>query len=231
MFLKIKLQEILDNQSKTIYSLSKETGVAQNNLSKLVKGETTSIKYDILEKLCIALKITPNEIFEIDYPYPKNQIYSKSLVQNYNEEENEQSFDPTLDLSPDELEKYKQSQIEFQERFEQELNLDKSISIFIDTLIEGLFSNLNFDSSVKEAFQNSKGYDYFTTNVKVHKFYNYFYRLLSHYANKTEERFINFLNSIEEIYTNGGLEKVPDDELRELSETLKFLMNESKQKE
>lgn len=64
--MKIKLQEILDNKNISVYSLSKQIGVTQNNLGKLIKGETTSIKYDILEKLCNILAITPNDIFEIE---------------------------------------------------------------------------------------------------------------------------------------------------------------------
>jgi putative transcriptional regulator len=65
--LNIKLKDILDSQNKSIYALSKATGISQNNLSKLVNGETISIRYDSLEKICKVLKITPNDIFEIDY--------------------------------------------------------------------------------------------------------------------------------------------------------------------
>jgi putative transcriptional regulator len=229
--LKIRLQEILENQNKTIYSLSKEIGVAQNNLSKIVKGETTSIKYDILENLCIALKITPNDIFEIDYPYPTNQIYSKSLMKNYNEEEETQSFNPSRDMSPDELEEYNKLSAEYQIRFEKELKLDELISNFIDKLIEELFLNLNFESSIIETLEKSKGYDYFTTNLKVEKFHTYFYRFLNHHLDKRNERFIKFLNNIKHIYENGGLEKLSDSELDELRDTVEFLNNETNKKD
>lgn len=229
--MKIRLQEILENQNKTIYSLSKEIGVAQNNLSKIVKGETTSIKYDILENLCIALKITPNDIFEIDYPYPTNQIYSKSLMKNYNEEEETQSFNPSRDMSPDELEEYNKLSAEYQIRFEKELKLDELISNFIDKLIEELFLNLNFESSIIETLEKSKGYDYFTTNLKVEKFHTYFYRFLNHHLDKRNERFIKFLNNIKHIYENGGLEKLSDSELDELRDTVEFLNNETNKKD
>ena len=75
--MKIKLQEILDNRNISVYSLSKEIGVTGNNLGKLVKGETTSIKYDILEKLCNILNITPNDIFEIE---PQLTLFNYKLT-------------------------------------------------------------------------------------------------------------------------------------------------------
>lgn len=64
--MKIHLKEILDHKNISIYSLSRHIGVAPNNLSKIVKGETSSIRYDILENICIFLDITPNDIFEIE---------------------------------------------------------------------------------------------------------------------------------------------------------------------
>lgn len=67
-FLKIHLKEILDSKNISVYSLSKEIGIAPNNLSKIVKGETSSIRYDILENICNALNITPNDIFELEEP-------------------------------------------------------------------------------------------------------------------------------------------------------------------
>ncbi len=64
--MKIHLKEILESKNISVYSLSKEIGIAPNNLSKIVKGETSSIRYDILENICNSLNITPNDIFEIE---------------------------------------------------------------------------------------------------------------------------------------------------------------------
>lgn len=64
--MKIHLKEILDSKNISIYSLSKKIGIAPNNLGKIVKGETSSIRYDILENICNELNVTPNEIFEIE---------------------------------------------------------------------------------------------------------------------------------------------------------------------
>jgi len=63
--MKIKLKDILDSKDRTVYSLAKATGISQNNLSKLIKGDTISIRYDSLEKICNELSITPNDIFDI----------------------------------------------------------------------------------------------------------------------------------------------------------------------
>lgn len=64
--MKIKLKDILDSKNRSIYSVSKATGISQNNLSKLIKGDTISIRYDSLQKICLELNITPNDIFEIE---------------------------------------------------------------------------------------------------------------------------------------------------------------------
>lgn len=227
--MKIRLQEILEAQDKTIYSLSKEIGVAQNNLSKIIKGETTSIKYDILENLCIALKITPNDIFKIDYPYPSNQLYSLSIMNNYNEDE--PYNDPLAGLSPEEIKEVNKISLEHHIRFDKELKLDKMISNFIDKILEGLFISLKFESSITSAFEKYKGYDIFTTSLKVENFYNYFYRFLNHYSNKDNVLFIKFINDIQHIYENGGLGKLTDDELEELENDIEFLINENNQKD
>lgn len=245
--LKIKLQEILDNKNISVYSLSKEIGVTQNNLGKLVKGETTSIKYDILEKLCNILNITPNDIFEIEKP---RKLFSDSTLQiinnlkeekthyySYNSEtrlsdfekqaehqeqkqkEDEENYQAYLE-NKDELDKFFSDS---QKRFDSELELDKLVSDFIDNILDGLFTNLNFESSVKEIFESFKGYDYFTTKIKVEKFYDTFYRFLRYYSD--DENFINILAKIKNIYAIGGLEKLSDETIIELTNSIKVYIN------
>ena len=64
--MRIKLREILDKKGITVYALSKKTGISQNNLSKLIKQETSSIRFDTLEIICQNLNITPNDILEVE---------------------------------------------------------------------------------------------------------------------------------------------------------------------
>lgn len=54
--IKIKIRELLDNKDKSVYWLSKQTGITQNNLAIMINGETTSIKFDTLDKICDALE-------------------------------------------------------------------------------------------------------------------------------------------------------------------------------
>lgn len=61
---KVKLKELMDSKGKTVYSISKETGISNNNLGKLVKGETNSIRFDVLDKLCISLDARIEDIIE-----------------------------------------------------------------------------------------------------------------------------------------------------------------------
>lgn len=62
--IKIKLQEVLDEQEKTVYWLAKQTGISQNSLGKIVKGETTSIRFDVLDNICNALQCRVEDIIE-----------------------------------------------------------------------------------------------------------------------------------------------------------------------
>ena len=60
--MKIGIYELLSLEERSLYSLSNETGITYPNLLKLANGKTSSIKFEILEKLCTALDCTPNDI-------------------------------------------------------------------------------------------------------------------------------------------------------------------------
>lgn len=62
--LKLKLREILNEQHKSGYWLSKESGVSTNAINKMCNQETNTIRFDTLEKICIALHCTPDQLFE-----------------------------------------------------------------------------------------------------------------------------------------------------------------------
>lgn len=62
--LKIKLKEVLDKKQKSAYWLSKTTGIATNAISKMCNQETTSIHFETLEKICLALDCTLDDLFE-----------------------------------------------------------------------------------------------------------------------------------------------------------------------
>lgn len=64
--MKIKLKEVLENQNKTQYWLSKQTNITQKQLGRLANGKTTSITFENLEKICKALNCKIEDILEID---------------------------------------------------------------------------------------------------------------------------------------------------------------------
>ena len=65
MIIKIKLKEILEEKQISIYELLKRTRISASNLSKIIKQETQSTRYNHLERICISLELTPNDILEI----------------------------------------------------------------------------------------------------------------------------------------------------------------------
>ena len=60
--LSLKVSELLQKQDKSMYWLAKQTGIAANNIGKICNGETNTIRLDTLEKICVALNCTPNDI-------------------------------------------------------------------------------------------------------------------------------------------------------------------------
>lgn len=66
MMIKITIKNKLKEMDKSIYWLHKESGITYANLSNITNGKTTSIKWDILEKICEALECTPNDIIDIE---------------------------------------------------------------------------------------------------------------------------------------------------------------------
>lgn len=64
--IKVNLEEVLQEQGKTAYWLSKQTGISQNSLSKIVKNETTGINFDTLEKICLALDCSIEDILKLE---------------------------------------------------------------------------------------------------------------------------------------------------------------------
>ena len=66
--LSLKVNKILEEKGKTPYWLGKQTGISQNNIGKICNGETATIRFDTIEKICISLECTPNDIFQSDNP-------------------------------------------------------------------------------------------------------------------------------------------------------------------
>ncbi len=72
--LSLKVNEILQKQGKTPYWLGKQTGISQNNIGKICNGETSTIRFDTIEKICKALDVSINDIFATDDPQMKRLL-------------------------------------------------------------------------------------------------------------------------------------------------------------
>jgi putative transcriptional regulator len=245
------LNTFLEFYNITQKELADCTGINRNTIGRYCNNTFEKIDKSHLSLLCSFFKCSLNDLFEIDIdlnikypspviqqaimsmPVPQNLVITKGIDMSTLAETTiryvkpDSSTDPTFGMSKEELEEIKNISTEYQIRFEKELKLDELISKFLDTLLDSLFANLDFDPSVIEVFQKSKGYDYFTTNLKVDKFHTYFYRFIAHYSE--DDIFIKIINDIKRIYDSGGLEKLSDDELDNLKNIIEsFIKNDYK---
>lgn len=60
--MKINIDALLEQRGKTRYWLAKEIGIAYPTMMKLANNQTDGTKFDTIEKMCIALDCTPNDI-------------------------------------------------------------------------------------------------------------------------------------------------------------------------
>mgnify|MGYP002598761941 FL=1 len=64
--MKLNIKNRMEELNITRYELAQKIGVTYPTIDKIYKGESTSIKFDILESICKVLKCTPNDIFKDD---------------------------------------------------------------------------------------------------------------------------------------------------------------------
>lgn len=64
--IKVKLKELLEERKKTLYSLAQETGITYPTLHRINKGKVESMSLDVLEKICLNLDCTPNDLLVIE---------------------------------------------------------------------------------------------------------------------------------------------------------------------
>lgn len=81
--LKLRVDEILNEQGKSMYWLSKVTGIAPNNIGKICSGETKNIRLDTIEKICKALDCPVSDLFCSDDPTMNRLIKYYSLLNEH----------------------------------------------------------------------------------------------------------------------------------------------------
>lgn len=64
--IRIQLDKILKEKEKTLYWLSKQTGISYNALSKINKNEVSRIELDTIEKICVNLNCGVGELIALD---------------------------------------------------------------------------------------------------------------------------------------------------------------------
>jgi len=86
--LSLRINKILKSMDKTPYWLGKQTGISQNNIGKICNGETSTIRFDTIEKICKTLNCSIDDIFETDDPQMQQLLNQQN---NYNRTINEKS--------------------------------------------------------------------------------------------------------------------------------------------
>ena len=61
----LRIKELLEEKGRTKYWLHNQMNIDYHNLSRMMKDETSSIRFGNIEKLCAILECTPNDLFEI----------------------------------------------------------------------------------------------------------------------------------------------------------------------
>ena len=64
MIIRLRIKEILDEKGKTNYWLSQRLGMCYRNYHNIVTNQTSSIRFDTLERLCEILEVPVSELFE-----------------------------------------------------------------------------------------------------------------------------------------------------------------------
>lgn len=78
--MKISIQKKLNEKGITRYELAKRIGITYPTVDNIYKGNSTSIKFEILESICKELNCTPNEIFTSDDPHMQQLLTNQSII-------------------------------------------------------------------------------------------------------------------------------------------------------
>lgn len=64
--IKLKIEDRLKDIGKTKYWLCKEMNITSRNLNRIIRGETTSISFNYIERFCKLLECTPGDLIVIE---------------------------------------------------------------------------------------------------------------------------------------------------------------------
>ena len=66
--MKITLNDTLKNKQMSQYKLAKETGIAASTINNLCNQKTSSIQFDVLQKICNTLDCNVEDIIQKEEP-------------------------------------------------------------------------------------------------------------------------------------------------------------------
>ena len=87
--LSLRVNKILEKKGLTPYWLGKQTGISQNNILKICNGETSTIRFDTIEKICKALECSINDLFESDDPQMNRLLSYASKINELNKDKSD----------------------------------------------------------------------------------------------------------------------------------------------
>lgn len=64
MTIRLRIKEILEEKGKSNYWLSQQLGMCYRNYHNIVTNQTSSIRFDTMERLCEILEIHVSDLFE-----------------------------------------------------------------------------------------------------------------------------------------------------------------------
>lgn len=67
--LELDVLRLLKEKGCTKYWLWQQLGMSYQNFSKMINNQTKSIKYQMIEDLCLIFDCTPNDLFKPDESY------------------------------------------------------------------------------------------------------------------------------------------------------------------
>jgi putative transcriptional regulator len=62
----VTINSILQQNNRSIYWLAKQLNCDYESLKRLINNESTSISFDLMQRICITLNCSPNDIFQIE---------------------------------------------------------------------------------------------------------------------------------------------------------------------
>lgn len=63
----MNVQQLLDEKGKTRYWLVKQMQTTYKTVNKICDNTLTGLQLETIEKLCLILECTPNDLFTIEY--------------------------------------------------------------------------------------------------------------------------------------------------------------------